>query len=546
MRRFPGLLVALVLSAGALAQERPIRPLDAPMSFSGTYGELRHDHFHGGVDWRVGGRVGDTIRAVKSGYVSRVSVSPWGYGNGIYVNHPDGTTSVYGHLLAFRADIAARVEEEQYAQESFSVNLLFGPDDFPVRQGDPIGQVGNTGSSAGPHLHLEIRDTERDMPLNYISAGYYTPVDQQAPQFHRVCFYGLDGGPVPEAWRVHELRKPVEVRDTLLLPARSYVAVDATDRQDGTGAKLAVEQYRVSFDDTLVFAFKVGDIPFDQGRYIKSLIQYGESRSGGRDLVKSRVDPNNLLSDHITSVNDGVIVLSDDAVHTVCIEAVDEHGNPSSVRYRVRRDERLQAPPADTALPRLPWLWYTQNLVSDSSMTFILPPGALYDNINFTYRCIGGPDPARGIWSDIWEVGDPDIPLQLPGALEIAADIPDDLVEKSYMARYGTTLPYAGVNVRFGTYCVAVDTTAPSIRFLGGKGGIVNGGTIRIRVRDDGSGVAATRVEIDGRWYLSMYKRDVVSLQLKEDRVQPGKHTITLYAEDLCGNEAYETKEFTF
>lgn len=546
MKRLAGWVIALVLSAGAWAQERPVKPIDVPMSFSGTYGELRHDHFHGGLDWRVGGQVGDPIHAIKSGYVSRVSVSPWGYGNGIYLTHPDGTVSVYGHLLEFRADIAKRVEEAQYAQERYSVNLTFGPEDIPVNQGDVIGRVGNTGSSAGPHLHMEIRDAEKDMPLNYISSGCYKPVDKTAPQFHRVCFYGLDDSPIPQTWRVHNLRKPTEVRDTLRLPARSYVCVDATDRQEGTGSKLAVEEYRVLLDDSLMFAFKVGDIGFEEGRYIKSLIQYGESRRGGRDLVKSRVDPNNLLASHIESRGDGVFVLGDDAVHTVRIEAVDEHGNRASVRYRVRRDEAMQAPSADSSLVSLPWLWYIQNGVSDSTMTYMLPAGALYNNINFTYRCIGGPDPARGIWSDIWQIGDPDIPLQMPGALEITADIPEELEGKAYMANYGKTLSYAGVNVRFGTYCVAVDTMAPSIQFLAKKGEIVSGNAIRIRVRDEASGVESTRVEIDGNWYLSMYKRDIVTLELDEARLGRGKHTITLTAVDQCGNEAYETREFTF
>ena len=194
MKQSLAVVVALVWCVSAWAQEKAIRPLDVPMSFSGTYGELRHDHFHGGLDWRVGGKVGDDIHAIKSGYISRVSVSPYGYGNGIYITHPDGTTSVYGHLLRFCDKVARRVEEEQYAQESFSVNLTFGPEDFPVRQGEVIGQVGNTGSSAGPHLHMEIRDTEQDIPLNYLSRGVYKPTDKTAPQCHRQSVLPLPVG----------------------------------------------------------------------------------------------------------------------------------------------------------------------------------------------------------------------------------------------------------------------------------------------------------------------------------------------------------------
>ena len=541
-----GWIVALLMSASALAQEPAIPPLDVPMSFSGNYGELRHDHFHGGLDWRVGGKVGDPVHAIKSGYISRVTVSPWGYGNGLYITHPDGTTSVYGHLLRFSDAVARFVEQAQYDRERFSVDLTFGPEAFPVQQGDIVGLVGNTGSSAGPHLHMEIRDTERDLTLNYLSRGVYRPVDRTSPQFHRVCFYGLDTLPVPGTWRIHNLTNPTAVRDTLRLPQRSYVAFDVTDRQEGTPGKLAVEEYRVSLDDTLLFSFKVGDVSFDEGRYIKSLIEFGESRRGGRDLVKSRVDPNNLLSGKITSRNGGLIVLDDDAVHTVRIDASDGFGNRASVRYRVRRDDGIPFPERDTTCNWTPWLWYVQNVVSDGTMTYFLPAGALYGDINFPWRKVADPDPARGVFSDVWQVGSPDIPLQLPGELEIVADIPEDLADKAYLANYGDKLTYTGAQVRFGTYCVAVDTMAPSIQFLGSKGNVVNGNTIRIRVQDDASGVADARVEIDGHWYLSMLRRDIVSLELKEDRIDRGMHEISIRVTDNCGNESYETREFSY
>ena len=546
MKRFLALASALVWCMTAWAQEQAVRPLDVPMSFSGTYGELRHDHFHSGLDWRVGGKVGDPIHAIKSGYISRVSVSPWGYGNGLYITHPDGTTSVYGHMLCFTDAVARRVEAEQYARESFSVNLTFGPDDFPVKQGDVVGQVGNTGSSAGPHLHMEIRDTEEDLSLNYLSRGVYKPVDKTSPQFHRVCFYALDTLPVSQSWRIHNLKNPAAVRDTLRLPRRSYVAIDATDRQEGTSAKLAVEEYRVSLDDTLLFAFKVGDMPVEKGRYIKSLIEYRESYRGGRDLVKSRVDPNNLLSDRITCHNDGLIILNDDAVHTVRLEAIDEHGNRASLRYRVRRDDSFEAPATDTTLNQTPWLWYTQNVVFEEGMAYYLPAGALYDNINFTWKKVADADPSRGIVSDVWQIGSPAIPLQMPGQLEIEANVPEGLEDKVYMANYGETLSHSGVQVRFGTYCVALDTVAPAVQFLGNKGGIVNGSTIRIRVRDNASGVASARVEIDGQWYLSMLRSNVISLELKEERIGRGEHEISVLVTDMCGNETLETRSFTF
>jgi len=184
--------------------------------------------------------------------------------------------------------------------------------------------------------------------------------------------------------------------------------------------------------------------------------------------------------------------------------------------------------------------------VTDSTMSYYLPAGALCDNIYFTWKKVAGPDPARGIVSDVWQIGSPDVPLMRAGALEIAADVPAELEGKAYMANYGRTLSYSGVNVRFGTYCVAIDTIAPSIQFVERKKNIVDGSRIRIRVRDDASGIETARVEIDGKWYLSMLRSGVVSLELKPERLRHGKHAIKVIVTDICGNESHETREFSY
>ena len=233
-------------------------------------------------------------------------------------------------------------------------------------------------------------------------------------------------------------------------------------------------------------------------------------------------------------------------MHSIRLDAVDEHGNRAVLRYRVRRDDGIRPPERDTTVSSSPWIWFTQNGVTDGSMAYFLPAGALYNNINFTWRKVSGPDPSRGIVSDVWEIGSPDIPLQMSGELEIEADIPEGLEEKAYMARYGKTLASSGVQVGFGTYCVAVDTVPPTMTFLGNKGQIVSGSTIRIRVADNASGVASARVEIDGKWYLSMLKGDVISLELKENRLKRGKHEINVTVTDICGNEASETRTFSY
>ena len=141
-------------------------PLEIPLYLSGTYGELRSNHFHAGLDFRTAGVVGQRVKATADGVVSRISVSPSGYGHALYVSHPGGLLTVYGHLNAFREDIARYCREEQYRLKQFAVDLTPDSLQFPVKKGDLIGYSGNTGSSGGPHLHYEIRDHATDSPLN--------------------------------------------------------------------------------------------------------------------------------------------------------------------------------------------------------------------------------------------------------------------------------------------------------------------------------------------------------------------------------------------
>ena len=162
------LLVCLGLTGLTVSAQTFRSPVDIPILLSGNFGELRNNHFHSGIDFKTQGVEGKNIRAVKDGYVSRILVSPWGYGHALYVKHPDSTMSVYGHLRNFAGHIATYVKEQQYAQERFSVDLSPEPSQFPVKAGELIALSGNTGSSGGPHLHFEIRDLRTGEPVDPI------------------------------------------------------------------------------------------------------------------------------------------------------------------------------------------------------------------------------------------------------------------------------------------------------------------------------------------------------------------------------------------
>lgn len=580
------LLFVLLVTAAAVrtttiaAQQRATAPLDVPQSFSGTYGELRRDHFHAGVDFRTEGVTGKKVHAIKDGYVSRLSVSPTGYGNAIYITHPDGTKSVYGHLERFVEPLASMVEKKQYEERSFSVNLYLEPDEYPILAGDVIALSGNTGSSGGPHLHLELRDAVSDTPFNFIRRGYYSVKDSYPPVIRRVAFYSYcDTLPIPAASRIRELRTPFSGSEVILLPHKSYLAIDAVDAQEGTNARLAVNEYRVSLDGEVIYDLKIGDITPGCGRYIQSLNQYSESCRGGADMIKTLLDPGNLIAirgssgygeegyTQVSANNRGLIVLEDYDNHTVKIDTYDEHGNRAILRMTVRRDDGLSAVPtpgvvgAESSFSTTAMLWYLPNVLNCGSMNYCVPQGALYTNVDVQYAKIGAKDSLAGIWSDVWTVGDELLPMHTAGRMKIKCDMPQELREKAFLARYSGvpgafTLSYSGGfwdedgvlgRVAFGTYCVAVDTLAPTARFWENRGNILRrGGEIVINVKDNISGIAEADVEIDGEWYLSCRKRGRITLVLDEKRVGRGTHTITVRLRDNCGNESETSRKFTW
>lgn len=213
MRRILTLLILAAACLGARGQhpapEEYIYPIrDVEGLYSANFGEMRPAHFHAGIDIKTDGAEGKPLVAVADGYVSRVSLGAYGYGRAVYLTLHNGTTAVYGHLQRFRKDIEERVREERHARRSNSVNLWFGPDTWPVKQGDVIGYSGNSGSSMGPHLHYELRDTRTQRLYNVVSAGIIRPDDDLPPRIMRIHYIEVDtvqGIPVhsrPESYAV--------------------------------------------------------------------------------------------------------------------------------------------------------------------------------------------------------------------------------------------------------------------------------------------------------------------------------------------------------
>lgn len=557
------LLTGLLLWGSCSFGQSFSNPLKIAPSLSGNYGELRATHFHSGIDLRIGGVSGAPVYAPADGYISRVTCSPTGYGNAIYITHPGGYVTVYGHLQSFAAPISSYIINKQYEKESFAIDEQFDATQFPVKRGDMIGRAGNTGSSGGPHLHFEIR--RDNVPLNPLKNSSIKIIDKTPPTIDQIRIFAyreIEGIPVyyPISWIKGDskggLNGVTEVTDSF------FIAVKATDYQKGNRSKFSVYNYRFYLDSTPIFSFTPDAIPFENGRYINSLVEYSAKVQERQSMVKSWVEPANALSVNLPNIvkkGDGLFILNDDNVHTIRVEAVDEHGNSAIKNVKVKRAlpfSGIKDSVARADISRNSTMpWFINNFAERFGVRVIVPMGTLYRTISFTL------DTAIVNGGVGYQIGDENIALN--GSVLISVDssrvkncLPLRLFERYkdqiFLAQSSKDgdLNYSGgywkegrfeANIgRLGRYTFAVDTVPPKVIPSFSKGSdLRKRDSFTVTIKDDLSGIASYKVFIDNRWILASFDAKSNRLFVKLDRkyIKRGvTHSVEIIVKDGRNN----------
>ncbi len=511
------LLPALLLFAGiarAAAQggaDYYRSPVAHPITLSGNPSEIRADHFHAGYDIRPVsiGATGDPIYAVADGYLSRIVVSPTGYGKALYITHPNGEVSVYGHLLGFSSNIGAWVRKQQYNRKSFAVDLYPDKALFPVKKGERIASMGNSGSSGGAHLHFEIRDARAGQPRNLTAEGVYTIPDHIAPSVLNVLLFEVD----TLQWvPVHRLVRSVPAsslaRDSVLyLSKNGYLAYEVIDYKDATKNTLGVYSLTQKIDGQVGFSFAIDRVDFATTRYVNTFVSYAQNRTSRNHVLRAYVSPNNPLQVYRNVVRRGVI----DPPEPGCSRRIettvsDDAGNRTTLRFWIGRG-------MDSACPEPvgePVFWNREFRKTVGGWSLTIPSGALYESTLLPV--------AANADSTVFSVGSGDVPLQLPVRI-VKKDpaIPVALQSKALIVRQaaGKSSAVGGnwdnlqqslsASTRtLGDFAIGFDTLAPVITPLA-KPGTTLRGELGFTVTDDLSGIASYTLTVDGAWALLEY-----------------------------------------
>lgn len=546
---FLGIFSFLILT---VSRGEMISPLKIPLLMSANFGELRPNHFHSGIDLKTQGRIGLPVYAMDDGYVSRVVVSPWGFGRAVYINHSSGLTTVYGHLDRFAPFIDEIVRRQQYEQEDFSIDCEFAEGEIPVAQGNIIGYSGNSGSSGGPHLHLDIRDTDTQDPMD--PQEWLSPLitDDVAPEVRNLVFYTHEGVMGNTTRRME--RKAVRasagsysIGESVPVWGDVSFGIEAYDRMTGTTNKYGVHQVDLYIDDSLFFSIYIYRYSFDETRYINSFAEEGV-------IMRTYIAPGNRLKSIYKQVeNRGILHVDEERAYRCRYVLTDYDGNSSSVEFSLIG--KLQEPP----LPKKEGIYFSyavDNLYKKDDFGIFVPAGALYENLDFTRRKI----PSKKYCSDIHIIA-PSVP-PLHKAAEISVRLTEDKLSDKrqyYLVRLDDDRSYPVCGeyangwykakiTEFGSYAVSVDTLPPTILPIAPDKWSTREKVI-LKISDDQSGLKSYRGEIDGKFVLFELdgKTGRISYRLESNRVKKGsEHTLHVVVYDMCGNEQSYTNSFVW
>lgn len=556
------ILFLLLFNPGFAQNPYPLNyfrsPVDTTITLAGNFGEIRPNHFHAGFDVKTNGKEGMPVYAVADGYISRIKISPYGYGKALYISHPNGYTSVYGHLKSFEGDIATFTMNAQYAIESFELDTVPGANRIPVKKGQLIGLSGNTGGSQGPHLHFEIRETATEKPINPYFFGFKVE-DSVKPKITEIAVYPLGETASVNGKHVVKKMKPAYLKgysvskaDSLVLNGAIGFGIETYDTENRSSSQNGVFSIELQSGGKRIYYHEFEKFSFENARYVNAHIDYAEKQKHNNKIQKCFLSKNNRLEIYKNVINNGVINFTDDSIHWIRYIVKDFQGNTSELMLKVRSSSKVKVA---TALPNPSDVQFDctkENKFSKEDVQVTIPANALYDDLVFRYS---KPSSVKGTFSPLHRIHTDEVALQKSYTLSIRPNhLPDTLQSKACIVSINEkgNKFYEGGNYKdgwvttqtktFGNFAVTVDTVPPKLRTTfkyipKTTVDLSNAKTIGVIATDNLSGIAKYKAKIDGNWVLCEYefKKDLLFYTF-DDTLEHRVHTFEIEVSDAKGN----------
>ena len=555
------ILCSFNLRAQNLYSETNFRsPLDIPLVLAGTFGELRSNHFHAGIDIKTKGMEGFPVLAIDSGYVSRLKTRPGGYGKALYLTHYNGYVSVYAHLQGFEAVISSYLLSKQYSAQKFSVDLFPEIEQFKFHKGDTIAWTGNSGGSTAPHLHFEIRDAKTQQTINPLLFGFKVK-DTTPPTLRNLHVYPLNSHSTING-----------TADTLRLPIRKVSArkysldsidivvngiigfgIDVFDRLDNAPNKNGIYSIELFVDSNLIYKHKMERFSFSETRYINSFMDYHAKKNYSIRPQKSFKDPNNDLSIYEFLENEGHLKFDTSKKHEAYYLIKDAQGNMSTFSFNFFSDTSLVS--IEKASQSNLFLHEEDNSYEEDDFSLFMKQNSLYNDLEFRYKMIKS---TNDFVSDIHCVHNKETPVHSAFSIGLnLQNVTDSLRSKTQICTVdskgnisclssnwkGDTL--IAKSRSFGDFSAVVDTVAPILKTKSFTYDLSEAQNMSFTVEDKLSGISTYNAFVDGNWVLLEYDPKNKRLtHFFDGAITSGKHLLELVVVDSVKNEKRLVLEF--
>ncbi|WP_339894738.1 M23 family metallopeptidase [uncultured Algibacter sp.] len=529
------------------------KPLDIPLILSGTFAELRSNHFHSGLDIKTQHRTGLKVKASARGFVSRIKVAHYGYGKALYITHPNGYTTVYAHLQKFSPVIEAYVKERQYQKESYEIELFPKAEDLPILKDTLVAYSGNSGGSGGPHLHFEIRD-KQERPMNPMLFGIHTK-DTSNPVIKSVYAYPLgqnsfiNASNTKQKLRLTPLKNGDYSVESIQAIGNIGFAIDTYDRQDLAANSNGVYNIQTIINGSKNFEIDFNRFSFDETKHINQLIDY-EHFSTKKQRIQKLFRKNNPLSLFKSTLNDGVIKIEDSTYSIYKIRVADYKNNESWVTIHIKGvKNNIVKPKEEKVTPYFIKANQTTNL-KEGVVSVDFYKDTFYDDFyldfevkNDTLKLHKDVKAAKKNFTITYDVSK--YSNEDKNKLYIARLVGyKDYMSYTYTKRKNHLL--IASTKKLGTYALAMDSLKPTVSAVNfkSKQWLSKYRFLKVKIDDEGSGISNYRATINGKWILMEYdyKTKTLTHDFNDGVITDTKNNLKVIVTDNVGNNStFET-----